>query len=125
LMGLRVRFSPGHGCLSLVSVVYRQVDVSASADPSSRRVLQNVVCLCIRENKRPCPARDCCATQEKCISINLCCLLPPVCPMYCSVQPRQLKWYLRVILHFVLYFYVFRIFPVVFLFLTWTPTLFS
>jgi hypothetical protein len=30
LLGLRVRIPPGHGCLSVVSVVFCQVEVSAS-----------------------------------------------------------------------------------------------
>jgi len=29
LLGLRVRIPPGHGCLSLVSIVYCEVEVSA------------------------------------------------------------------------------------------------
>jgi hypothetical protein len=36
-----------HGCLSLVSVVCCQVEVSAAADPSSRGVLPTVLCHCV------------------------------------------------------------------------------
>ena len=45
--GLRVRIPLGHGCLSLVSVVCCQVEVSTSADHLSREVLPNVGCLSV------------------------------------------------------------------------------
>jgi hypothetical protein len=45
LLRLRVRISPGHGRLSVVSVVFCQVEVSARTDHSFRGVLPNVVCL--------------------------------------------------------------------------------
>ena len=48
-MGLWVRISPGgHGYLSVVSVVFCQVEVSVRrADHLCREVLPNVVCLCV------------------------------------------------------------------------------
>jgi hypothetical protein len=42
-LGLRVRVLPGNGCMSLVSFVFCQVEVSATADHSSRGVLPSVV----------------------------------------------------------------------------------
>ena len=45
LMGLWVAIPPGNGRLSLVSVVFCQVEVSVSVDHSSRGVLPIVVCL--------------------------------------------------------------------------------
>jgi hypothetical protein len=47
-LGLRVRIAPDQGCLSLVSVVCSQVEVSLRrADHSSRRVLPSAVCLSV------------------------------------------------------------------------------
>ena len=37
----------GHGCLSLVSVVYRQVEVPATGRSPSRGVLPTVECHCV------------------------------------------------------------------------------
>ena len=59
-----------HGCLSLVSVVCFQVEVSASADHSSRGVFSGVVCVteCGREAsimRRPWSIRGCCAMSRK------------------------------------------------------------
>ena len=42
----------GHGCLSVVSVVRRQVEVSATGDPSSSGVIPSVVCLSVIVNPR-------------------------------------------------------------------------
>jgi hypothetical protein len=52
LLGLRVRILPGHGCLSLVSVVCCQVEVSASGWSLVQRSLPSVVYLneCDRES---------------------------------------------------------------------------
>ena len=44
LLGLPVPFPP-EACMSLVSAVCCDVEVSLAADRSSRRVLPNVVCL--------------------------------------------------------------------------------
>ena len=54
LLGWRFRILSGGGCLSLVSVVCYQVEVSARADPSSREVLPSVcVCVCVCDNMQP------------------------------------------------------------------------
>jgi hypothetical protein len=60
----------GHGCLSVVSVVCCQVEVSRRADPSSRGVLPTVVRLKSvivkpRKMRRPRPPRGCQAIGEK------------------------------------------------------------
>ena len=39
--------SGGHGCLSVVNVVFCEVEASVETDPSSRGVLQSVVCLSV------------------------------------------------------------------------------
>jgi len=44
-LGLRDRVLPGNVCMSLVNVVFCQVEVSATADHSSGGVLPSVVCL--------------------------------------------------------------------------------
>jgi hypothetical protein len=44
-LGLPVLVPPGNGYMSLVNVVFRQVEVSATTDHSSRVVLPSVVCL--------------------------------------------------------------------------------
>jgi len=54
LLGLRVRIPTGHGYFSLLNVVCCHVEVSATADHPSRRVLPTVVCLSvIRCNSNP------------------------------------------------------------------------
>ena len=47
LLRLWVRIPPGHGCLSVVSVVCCQVEVSATHDHSSRGVLPTVMRRCV------------------------------------------------------------------------------
>ena len=48
LLGLRFRISPGHGYLSLVSVVFCQVEVSATGRSFVQRSLIACVCMCVR-----------------------------------------------------------------------------
>ena len=73
----------GHGCLSLLSVVCRQVEVSASSRSLVRRSPTECgvsECDCeVLIMKMPWPTRDCCAIGEKiyaweyrCLSMYLC-----------------------------------------------------
>jgi hypothetical protein len=68
LLELWVRISPGHGCLSLVSVVCCQVEVSASGcSLVQRSPTECGVSECDREAsimRRPWPTRDCCAMGD-------------------------------------------------------------
>jgi hypothetical protein len=69
LLGLWVRIRRGHGCLSLVSVVCCQVEVSSTGRSLiQRRPTECDVCECDREASimtRPWPTRSCCAIEKK------------------------------------------------------------
>jgi hypothetical protein len=69
LLGLQVRIPPGYGCLSIVSVVCCQAEVSAT----DRSLVQSSptecgVSECDREAsiiRRPWPTKGCCAKGKK------------------------------------------------------------
>jgi hypothetical protein len=70
LSGLRVRITPGHVYLSVVSAVCYQVEVSVTADHSSRGVLPSLVCLTECDPgplmmRRPWLSRGCCVMEKK------------------------------------------------------------
>jgi hypothetical protein len=68
----------GHGCVSLVSVVYCQVEVSASDwSPVQRSPTECGVSECDREAsimRRPWPTRGCCTIKKKNQSMQSCML---------------------------------------------------
>ena len=65
----------GHGCLSLVSVVFCQVEVSASARSLVQRIPTECgVSECDREAsimRSPRPTRGCCSMERRCKEIGL------------------------------------------------------
>jgi hypothetical protein len=75
LLGLRVRIPPGHGCLSLVSVVCCQVEISELGWSLVRKSVPSVVCLneCDSETsimRRPWPTSGCWAMEKKSTATN-------------------------------------------------------
>jgi len=67
-LGVRVRFPPGHGRLSVVRAVCCQKSL-LRADHLSREVLSSVVCITKCDNKtskirRLCSTRDCCVKNK-------------------------------------------------------------
>jgi hypothetical protein len=71
LLGLWVRIPPGHGCLSLVSVVCCQVEVSTTGwslvqrSPTECGVSKKCAIVKPRKLRRPWPPRDCLAIGKK------------------------------------------------------------